>query len=415
MLSTTTVITAPAAPLVVAPRLGIADTAAAAVLAVIRRRGPITRDVIVKVTSLSAATVNRQVGTLIDAGLLQERPDLAASGAVGRPRVPVELNHRPFLTLGLHIGARSISIVATDIRGHTLDAVETPTPQNDPAAALPALADTARRYLQRWRTRQVLWVGVAVGGTVDSATGSVTHPRLGWRAAPVGTVIAERLGLRVSVASHVDAMAAAELVFGWPRSGAPAATTLYVYARETVGFALTIGGKVHTPARGPGSIAGLPVQRDLNGQPATLEDAVSDDAVLRAARAARIAPGATTVAAVTRAARAGDTGAAALLTERARILGESVALLADLLNPDSVVVGGQAFTCYPEGMAEVQDAFARRSTVSGGQVRATVFGDRVQEAGAGVVSLSALYADPVSAMRRARAMAAAGGRVRFDS
>ena len=189
MLSTTTVITAPAAPLVVAPRLGVADTAAAAVLAVIRRRGPVTRDVIVTVTSLSAATVNRQVGTLIDAGLLQERPDLAASGAVGRPRVPVELNHRPFLTLGLHIGARSISIVATDIRGHTLDAVETPTPQNDPAAALPALADTARRYLQRWRTRQVLWVGVAVGGTVDSATGSVTPPR---PCGPLHVIVAQR-------------------------------------------------------------------------------------------------------------------------------------------------------------------------------------------------------------------------------
>ena len=103
------------------------------------------------------------------------------------------------------------------------------------------------------------------------------------------------------------------------------------------------------------------MQRDLNGQPATLEDAVSDDAVLRAARAARIAPGATTVAAVTRAARAGDKAAAALLTDRARILGEAVALLADLLNPDSVVVGGQAFTCYPEGMAEVQDAFRAAS------------------------------------------------------
>mgnify|MGYP000247566551 CR=1 FL=1 len=83
----------------------------------------------------------------------------------------------------------------------------------------------------------------------------------------------------------------------------------------------------------------------------------------------------------------------------------AVALLADLLNPDSVVVGGQAFTCYPEGMAAMEDAFARRSTVSGGRVRATVFGDRVQEAGAGVVSLSALYADPVSATRRGRAMA----------
>ena len=35
-------------------------------------------------------------------------------------------------------------------------------------------------------------------------------------------------------------------------------------------------------------------------------------------------------------------------------------------------------------------------------IRVTAFGNRVQEAGAGVVSLGGLYADPIGAMRRAQ-------------
>ncbi len=107
----------------------LSDAAAASVFRAVRLRGPIARDVIAQVTSLSIATVNRQVIALLDAGLLRERADLAVSGAIGRPRVPVEVNHEPFLTLGIHIGARTTSIVATDLFGRTLDAVETPTPR----------------------------------------------------------------------------------------------------------------------------------------------------------------------------------------------------------------------------------------------------------------------------------------------
>ena len=114
---------------VVAPSLCVADAAAASVFNAARSRGPIARDVIAKVTHLSIATVNRQVTALLDAGVLRERADLAVSGAIGRPRVPVEVNHEPFLTLGIHIGARTTSIVATDLFGRTLDVVETPTPR----------------------------------------------------------------------------------------------------------------------------------------------------------------------------------------------------------------------------------------------------------------------------------------------
>ena len=391
---------------IVAPSLCVADAAAASVFNAARSRGPIARDVIAKVTQLSIATVNRQVTALLDAGVLRERADLAVSGAIGRPRVPVEVNHEPFLTLGIHIGARTTSIVATDLFGRTLDVVETPTPRGAQAAALASLAASARHYLSRWHRRRPLWVGVAAGGVVDSASGCLDHPRLGWTDAPVGPVLAESLALPVSVASHVDAMAGAELLLGSRRTAPQRSTSLYVYARETVGYALSIGGKVHSPASGPGTIAGLPANSELLGGTGQLESTVSDEAVLIAARKRRVIPAegpASTMAAVLRAARQGNEQARELLAERARVLGEAVALLRDMLNPDDLVVGGQAFTEYPEGMSLVTAAYTDRSVLPARDIRVTSFGNRVQEAGAGVVSLGGIYADPIGAMRRALA------------
>jgi predicted NBD/HSP70 family sugar kinase len=389
---------------IVAPSLRVAEAAAASVFGAARLRGPIARDVIAQTTGLSIATVNRQVTALLDAGVLRERADLAVSGAIGRPRVPVEVNHEPFLTLGVHIGARTTSIVATDLFGRTLDVVETPTPRGAQNAGLAALAGSAARYLSRWHRRRPLWVGVTAGGVVDSATGHVDHARLGWTDAPVGPVLAETLGLPVSLASHVDAMAGAELLLGARRLSAPTATSLYVYARETVGYALSIGGRVHSPTSGPGTIAALPAQSELLGGSGQLESTVSEEAVLTAARKLRIVPAdgpSSTMAGVLRAARQGNGRAVELLAERARVLGEAVALLRDMLNPDDLVVGGQAFTEYPEGMALVESAYAQRSVLAPRDIRLTSFGNRVQEAGAGVVSLGGLYADPIGAMRRA--------------
>src|SRR6202012_5163282 len=196
------------------PSLHLAESAAAAVFRAVRLRDPVGRDVIASVTSLSIATVNRQVIALLEAGLLRERADLAVPGAIGRPRVPVEFNHEPFMTLGIHVGARTTSIVATDLFGRTLDAVETPTPRTSQGPALAALADGARRYLRRWHRRRALWVGVAIGGSVDGATGRGDHPRLGWREAPVRPVLGEALERPVSVPPHAEPMAAAERRLG---------------------------------------------------------------------------------------------------------------------------------------------------------------------------------------------------------
>jgi predicted NBD/HSP70 family sugar kinase len=174
-----------------------------------------------------------------------------------------------------------------------------------------------------------------------------------------------------------------------------------------------IGGRVHCPSSGPGTIAGLPAYSELLGGTGQLESTVSDEAVLAAARKLRILPAAppgrpngstTGITDLLRLARGGNQQAQELLSERARVLGEAVALLRDLLNPDELVVGGQAFTEYPEAMAQVETSFTERSVLPSRDLRVTVFGNRVQEAGAGIVSLGGLYADPLGAMRRAGAL-----------
>ncbi|WP_246098143.1 ROK family transcriptional regulator [Rhodococcus spelaei] len=412
-MSSTAVLTRPTPRIanrvqIVPPELRVADTPAAAVFRVACSRGPIARDIAAKTTGLSTATVNRQVAALLAEGLLRERADLTASGAVGRPRVPFEVNHEPYLTIGIHIGAVVTGIVASDIRGKVLGAVEISTPAGPQEQALAQITRSAGMFVSRWHKRRPLWVGVALGGRVDATTGRVDHPRLGWTDAPVGSVIGEGLGLPVSVAAHVEAMAASELLLAPQRPGdTPAAgTSLYFYARETAGVAVTIDGRVHTPSSGPGSIVHLPTGSSARcscGARGCLEATVSDRATIAAARDAGILTDTDerpAIAAVYRAAAAGSIPAHELLVERARVLGRTVAMLRDLFNPDRVILGGQAFTEYPAGIPHVAEAFAHTSSLTRKDIRITGFGNRVQEFAAGVVSLSALYADPLTSMRR---------------
>ena len=407
-------VTAPASRVqLVAPDLRIVDSPVASVLRVACVEGPISRDSAARTTGLSIATVNRQVSALLGVGLLRERADLTASGAIGRPRVPFEVNHEPFSTIGIHIGAVVTGITVSDLRGRILGAVEIPTPGGSPDAALAAVTRSAGAFAGRWHRRTPLWVGVAIGGRVDTANGTVDHPRLGWENGRVAGIIGGGLGLPISVSGHVEAMAASELLLAPRLSDAAAAqsssgTSLYFYARETAGMALTIDGRVHTPASGPGSIAHLPTGSSALcgcGNRGCLEASVSDRAVVAAAVDRKVlAPQPhPSIAAVYQAAQGGSEAARELLVERARILGRTVALLRDMFNPDRVVLGGQAFTAYPAGIPHVGEAFTAHSTLARRDIRVTGFGDRVQEYAATVVSLSSLYSDPLASMRRAAA------------
>ncbi|WP_459548855.1 ROK family protein [Nocardia sp. X0981] len=404
---------------VVAPDLRLSDNPAAAVLRA-ATTGPVFRDKTARATGLSIATVNRQVSSLLTAGLLRERADLTASGAVGRPRVPFEVDHDDFGTLGVHIGAATTRIVVSDLRGRILGGLTIATPRTGQEFAVKTVAHSAKSFLQRWYKRTPLWVGVAIGGRVDPSTGIVEHPKLGWQGAPVGAVFSEVIGLPVSVAPHVEAMAAAELMLpavsrnsadDLGRAGASPGSSLYFYVRETAGISVTLDGRVHTPSNGPGSIAHLPTGSTVEcscGRRGCLEATVGDRGLHARAVGLGIIPAhngkaSSNIGDLYRAAVRGSEPARELLAERAAVLGRTVALVRDMLNPDRVVLGGQAFTTYRPGLAHVARAFNEATVLPPTDIRVTGYASKVQEFAAVVTSLSALYADPLAALRRVTA------------
>nr|WP_076476191.1 ROK family transcriptional regulator [Williamsia sterculiae] len=382
------------------PQLHLSSRPSAVVLRTARLNGPVFRDTVAEQSGLSISTVNRQVSALLKAGLLRERADLAPAGAIGRPRLPFELNVAGFLTVGVHIGYKVTSITTHDLLHRVVGAIQIATPAGDsPEQVLTAIGVSARRFAARWPGKRLLWTGVAIGGRVHP-DGSVDHPRLGWENAPVGKVLAETLGLPVSVASHVEAMAAAELVVN-PTSPqvVEAGSFLYFYAREMVGIAFTVGGTVYTPTSGPPVIGHFPVGATRLLDPrhtGRLENTVSDTGIVEAAEAAGMSV--ESIEDVHEAARLGDNTAREILTERAEVLGRTVGLVADLFNPDHVILGGQAFTDSPSTLATVAKSVREVSATPTRDMRVSRSGATVQQQAAGAVSLDAVYSDPLEAL-----------------
>ncbi|KJR07366.1 hypothetical protein ACN95_04985 [Gordonia sihwensis] len=366
----------------VAAPLRFGSGPAAAVLNAVRISAPATRDRLVADTGLSAATVNRQVNALLEAGLVIERPDLLGHSGVGRPKLPLTLDPDRFCVAGMHIGARRTALVIADVGGRTLysHAIRTKELANaDAASAVDRLCELLAELAGRFSGRRVLWAGAALGGVVDDATGLVDHTILRWHRQPLGERLHAALGVPVSVAEHVQAMAAAELLLASTvqRSG----SSLFFYARETVGMALIIDGEVHQPAHGAGTIAGLRVEPGvLAVEPVAPLQSVIGTAAVKAA-AARLDV---------------DESAGVVADDRARVLGEAVAMMRDVLNPDAITVAGDAFSAHPHGLAPVQAAFDAASLLPRPlEIVPTCFGVHVPEAAAVAVALSAVYADPL--------------------
>ena len=367
---------------VVAARLRVGSSPACLVLNAVRVGGPAVRDRITAGTGLSAATVNRQINALVDAGLIDERPELVDGGGVGRPKIPLTLDRDQYCVAGMHIGARRTALVIADLGGRTLYSHAVRTQEFAgvaPEEALDRLCDQLAELAARFSGRRVLWGGAALGGAVDTETGVIDHPILHWKNLPLGQRLHQALGVPVSVAEHVQAMAAAEVLLGGQMVSDD--TVLFFYARETVGMSLIIAGEVFQPARGAGTIASLPVAPGpLDTEPIAPLQTVIGTAALKAA-----------------AARLGCNDSAGVLADaRARVLGEAVASLRDVLNPDSVIVAGDAFAAHPQGLAPVQAAFDAASTTGWPlEIRPTRYGVHVPETAPIAVALSAVYADPL--------------------
>jgi predicted NBD/HSP70 family sugar kinase len=356
-------------------------SAAARVLEQVRAGGVVSRDEVVARTGLSPATVGRVAAQLVDARVLRERPDRVRPGAVGRPGVPVEVDPTHFVTVGIHIGRRTATVALGDLTGR---AVTQETVAREPGADpdLDELSRVAARLLG------------GLPGRAPLSAGLVAPWRdLGIAATDAGAELHRLTGLDVRTGDHIAAITATE--FFHRRHGADG-VTLYVYARNSVGFAVVVDKGTHTEVSRAGSLTHFPSGSGSAcgcGRTGCLEVSVTDDAVARAAHDAGLVSEATIEAVY-----AADTHpvVAELLAERGRRLGRTAAVVRDMITPDRVVLLGQAFTGYTPVLGEITAAFVAATALPRVEVSFTRLGSGLQATTACTIGLGAVYDEPLA-------------------
>lgn len=347
-----------------------------AIVRQLHERGPLSRSELVAATGLTRSAIRGLVHELAAVGFVSE--GLAVpSGTPGRPSPLVRLHAESAVVLGLEILVDSVAAAVVGLGGAVLAQRRIDRPPDrlavdDVVADLASLASELRSRVDG----RLIGVGAAVAGVVRHSDGLVSAaPNLGWRDAPLGSLLATALNVPfpVAVANDADLGVLAE-----HRRGAAIGVddVLYVSGEVGVGGGVITGGVPLGGAEGyGGEIGHMPVNPDGRpcrcGSVGCWETEVGEGALL--ALAGRPADaGRAGVDAVLRDAAAGDEVALAALTRVGRWLGIGLAGLVNVLNPRLIVLGAMHGRIHPFVEPAIQAELARRALAAPGSIVRTV-------------------------------------------
>ncbi|MFI6564550.1 ROK family protein [Streptomyces sp. NPDC050534] len=374
-------------------------TSASVVLRSVLDHGPVARSTIARLTGLSPASVTDYCARFTELGLIREASAPRRSNGVGRPHVPVDLDDTRFVVGGVHVAVPYTTVALLDLRGRVVARRELKHEHTEPGRVLARAADALAALLAGAPGCRPLGVGVAVGGWVDRASGTVVeHPLLGWRDVAVREMFGRRTGLPVHVDGHARALVNAERLFGLARESR---SVLHLFVGNVVDAAFATHDEVHHgPRSQAGAIAHLPVPGGTEpchcGRVGCLQAELGERTLCRRAREAGLVDG-TNPLHVVGAAATGDPEAVRLLVERARAVGRAVRLLLDVLNPETVVVTEVGIIHREDCLSALREEVGDTRAAS---VVPTSFPDAVLAMAGGAVALDVLYRDPLAASSR---------------
>jgi predicted NBD/HSP70 family sugar kinase len=315
--------------------------------------GPDSRAGIAARAGLTRATVSRLVAELIALGVVQET-GRDAGGRAGRPGTVLELGSG-VIAIGTEVNVDYLSVHVIDLAGREIlrerlafDAAV------GPEASIAALAGLCRRTRRRLGSRRghpapvLAGVTVAVPGLVDVAAGVVTEaPNLDWHDVAVAAPLRRALRLgRIPVHVGNDANLAALAEY---RAGAWAGTPNLVYVTGEVGIGggIIVNGRPLLGTRGHGGEVGhmtvMPGGPECGcGRRGCWEACIGLNAVLQSARHRPRGdhPPEQKIEPIVARARDGQEATLALLEELGRWIGLGAANLANLFDPQVIILGG---------------------------------------------------------------------------
>jgi glucokinase len=284
------------------------------------------------------------------------------------------------LTVGVDVGGTSVRAGLVDSAGAVRDIRRVATPDGEQAledAVVAVVTELLTAY------GEVPAVGLAVAGFVHRDRRHVGFcPHLSWRDAPVAERIERRIGVPVLLEHDANAAALAEYRYG---AATGSSVALLVVLGTGIGGALLVHGELFRGAYGVapelGHLRLVPDGRACPcGKRGCWERYCSGTGLActalellasrrspsgSLAREVSATPGRLTGHQVVLAARDGDPVAVAAMGELARWLGEGLALIADVYDPELVVIGGTVAQSAPLFLDRAREHYATAVTGAG--------------------------------------------------
>jgi glucokinase len=283
-------------------------------------------------------------------------------------------------TVGVDVGGTKISAGLVDERGRLVARDRTESPAKDPAEIVLTIGKLVRSLAV---DHDVEAVGVSAAGFVDKRRATVVFaPNLAWRDEPLKDRLQKELDLPVVVENDANAAAWGECTFG---AGEDVEDLLMLTIGTGVGGGVVIDGELVRGGFGFGGEVGH-IQmvpggvRCGCGNLGCLESYGSGSALVRTTRehalaspeqaAGLVARAGGDVAAIrgpliTEAARTGDPFAIERLAELGDWIGQGVATLTAVLDPNVVVIGGGVCEAGDLLLDPIRASFADHVTARG--------------------------------------------------
>lgn len=305
------------------------------VLEAVRLHGPLGRAEIGRLAHLTAQAASDIVAELVGQGLLIHEGRLRAGR--GQPPVQIAVNPDGGFTAGIEIAAGQMTTVLVDVAGRLQASRTIPLPEASPEIVAPLLAseiEAARRVAGPVPGR-LLGVGAVMPGPfgIDgmSSVGPTTLP--GWQHVDAAAFLSQRSGLSVVVENDAMAAAVGERLYG---AGRHIRDFCFVYFGRGLGLGTVIGGR---PCRGAfgnageiGHVVVVPGGRACAcGNQGCLECYASLQALEERLTQAGVTSGLP---------EPGHPVVAAWTDEAARHLAPMLAILENLLDPETIILGG---------------------------------------------------------------------------
>ncbi|AZA13968.1 ROK family protein [Corynebacterium choanae] len=284
------------------------------------------------------------------------------------------------MTIGFDIGGTNLRGAVVDDQGTIVELAQVPTP-GTAAAMERAIENIVHKLANQY---SVSGVGLAVAGFLDPDCATVRFaPHLPWRDTNVRQLLTDRLGLPVTLEHDANAAAWGEYRFG----AAQGARIWSLIAIGTgIGGALMIDGKLYRGAFGTAPEFGH-LQVVANGRECPcgkrgcLERYCSGTALVTQAKETLAAavdaqnsalhptyqadPDSLTGRLIMQCARRGDPIARQIVDTFATWLGSGLALVADVLDPELIVIGGGVAAAADLFYDRAHDTFTTMITGSG--------------------------------------------------